>query len=401
MSTKKPISLAAVGLAVDDQVYHAKPGVAYAQIREKVPGFPVDEGGLNETDDAEIFERSTNQMAGSGLFREDPNGIKGMYVERNPGGGLNALLFVAGYARQLGLPSTGGFFALGTDGGEYDTSAKYLIESGEAAGIDMSGCFPLKGGTARTVAVVRKTESGDLERSFIHSPGVANNAYAPDYMGAADPCQIQAATFYYLNIARSMCLRSGTGIRVLFEEFKRRKTLTVLDTGGDLKRMRNIGLDGYWGPYLGRSIDIFAPSAKEAYHLTGRMPFERMAVQLGYAESGPGIVIFKNGPAGSTAFTWDNNNLSDLSQVSGGSNHDWTYTTSIVPSFDVEEGGASVGTGDKSLATGIVRLITRRVSTPKELLIAINAGGALAVQGKPLTQANLDDILKNGIPRFF
>jgi len=192
---QQPISFAAFGLAVADQIFYAKDGTTYAQIKAAVPGLP-EEGDLKEVDDTSILDESLDQMAASGLFREDPAGINGMYVERSLGGGLNALTFLAPYVRENELYPLGGFFALGSpDGQTYDAAGQYIIETAQAAEVDMSGCVPLEGGTPRTIAVVRKTETGDSERSFITSPGVANIATARDYIAATQNYQIQAATF--------------------------------------------------------------------------------------------------------------------------------------------------------------------------------------------------------------
>ena len=316
----KEFSIVTVGLAADDQIFFTRDGVAYPQLREKIPQLPEKEGGLTFVYEHDFLDWVVEQMAQSGLFEEDTNGIKGMHVKRNPGGGLNALLFTAAYAAEIGLPPLAGAFAFGSVDGKYDESAQYLMESGQKAGIDMTSfAVPRESTTPRTVAIVRKTERGNPERTFLHNPGVADIATTENYIKALEECSAQAAMFFYLNIGKAMSDKGGEGIRDLFENLRGKQIVTVLDAAGDRNVMREKGYEGLLGSGVLEQTVIFGPGAAEAYSITGAYsPHDIARVCSIYREEGPAILLLKNGPGGSYVITGKSLKLHPLLAGFGG-----------------------------------------------------------------------------------
>jgi sugar/nucleoside kinase (ribokinase family) len=390
---QKKVSIAAAGLVVDDRIARVKAGVEYEQLRGVLPLLPELEGDLITVNKPGLTE-ILHQIEISDLFEQTAGGSK---VERELGGGLNALEFITQYVTQTGLGVPAGAFALGSYDGEFDEPARHILENSKKIGIDMSACIKLQGDTPQTVAIVRKINEARLERTFFHSPGVSDTATAENYIQALESICPGAVGFYYLNNGERMGANGGKGIQRLFQYLQTRNIITFLDSAGDRDMLKKSGVAGLLGSGVLQYTSIFAPSALEASSITGCFSPTDIAHAFGlYQNNGPEIVILKNGIGGNFIFTGNRGRLTKRL-------HDrideksWESQIIISPAIHSDRMHSSVGAGDKALATGIAYLMANAIS-PYQFGKAISAGGAIAIAGERLTVDGLNRLMFFGKP---
>lgn len=393
---QKPFVTTGVGLAVDDKIFYVKDGVSYDDLRWEIQLLPAKEGGLTEVSSGYIDE-VLGQVGKSSLFKQG-DGEFGLKIRRNMGGGLNGLAAMSSLAWELRTGGFAGCFALGSKDGKYDESARYLLEGAEKFGIDMSQCFPLEGETARTVAIARRNDVGKLERTFIHNPGVANDASYEDYAQALKN-PTKAAIFYYLNIAKKMCADGTQDLRRLFADLQSRDVMTVLDTGGNEERMMKLGKDGRISALMAVT-DFFAPSADEVNFIPGNSLYEKAMGDSGLQMRepwAPGVLVFKRGVEGNELYTSpDSTNLDRVAGLMDLDINRWSGRAVSSRAIRAEKKEDSVGGGDKSLALGVLGLCAGLVKTPQQLTRLMNVGGALAISGQEFNLENVEDLMENG-----
>ena len=132
----------------------------------------------------------------------------------------------------------------------------------------------------------------DGERSFVSCHGASHRLSEPDIPDSA----FEGAGTMYVGSANGLPGLDGEGMARLMRRAKSAGLATALDVTGEVSREKLEAL-----AHVLKHVDIFMPSQREAYRLTGiEDPLE---AARNFAALGPGTVIVKCGPDGCVALS--------------------------------------------------------------------------------------------------